>query len=90
MFGLKNFTGFTFVAKLGNSSWAFAAGMVEEVTFNITAAGAANAAEIPENFNLKLDAKEKLLATASAGVGSKIGTSNLLSLIAGATPNLLI
>jgi hypothetical protein len=90
MFGFKNFTGFSFVGKFGKYSMEFAAGVIEEVTFNITASGVANAAEIPENLNLNLPIKDQIIATASVAVNSKIVQSNVLGLIAGATPNLLI
>ena len=60
---------------------------IKEVTFNITSAGAANAAEIPENLNLNLPGKDQIIATASVGVASKIVESNGFGLIAGATPN---
>ena len=51
MFGFRNFTGFSFVEKIGKVGLEFTAGIVEEVTFNITASAAAHAAEIPENIN---------------------------------------
>jgi len=90
MFGFKNLTGFSFVGKIGKFGMEFTAGMIEEITFNITSAGAANAVEIPENFNLNLPAKDKIVATVTAGVVSKNVQSNLVGLIAGATPNLFI
>ena len=52
MFGFKNFTGVSFVRRVGNFAVEFTAGVIEEVTFNLTSAAAANAAEIPENINI--------------------------------------
>lgn len=90
MFGLRNFTGFAFMAKLGNGTIEFAAGIVEEVTFNITGSIAANAAEIPENINVKFISKDQFITSTSAVVGSKIAQTKLFDIIAGASPNLLI
>ena len=87
MFGLRNFTGFAFLAKVGNGTIEFAAGIVEEVTFNITVA---NAAEIPENINVKFISKDQFITSTSAVVGSKIAQTKLFDIIAGASPNLLI
>ena len=53
MFGFRNFTGYTFVGKVGRVAFEFTAGVVEEVTFNITSSALANVAEIPENINFK-------------------------------------
>jgi hypothetical protein len=92
VFGLKNFTGCAFMTKMGNCSFDFVIGIVEEVTLNVTAAGAANAAEIPENFNLNLVPKDQnqILHSASLAISSKTLQSNVVGLIAGATPNLFI
>ena len=90
MFGFKNFTGFTFIGKVGKVGAEFTWGIVEEITFNITSAGAANAAEIPENLNLNLPAKDKIIATATTAIVSKNVQDNLVGLIAGATPNLFM
>ncbi len=68
----------------------FAAGIVEEITFNVTSSTVANAAEISENLNLNLSPKDQILATAVDAVGSKIIQSNVFGLIAGATPNLFL
>ena len=84
MFGLRSFTGVSFVRKIGNFGVEFTAGLIEEVTLNITTPGAANAAEIP------FPAKDQMMITVSLGVGSKIVESNVLGLIAGTRPNLLI
>jgi hypothetical protein len=86
MFGYKNFTGFSFIGKIGKFSVEFSAGVVEEVVLNITTGVAVNAAEIPENLNLQLPATEKIVET----LGSKILQSHLIPLIAAATPNLLL
>ena len=68
----------------------FAAGIVEEITFNVRSSTVANAAEISENLNLNLSPKDQILATAVDAVGSKIIQSNVFGLIAGATPNLFL
>ena len=67
MFGFRNFIGFGIARKIGNFSLEFTAGLIEEVTFNVTSSVAANAA-----------------------ASSKVVTSNLVGLIKGATPNLLL
>lgn len=90
MFGLRNFTGRAFILKLGNVTFEFAAGVIEEISFNITGSSAANAAEIPENLNLNLLSKDQIITTTSLAVSSKIVQGNAFSLIAGATPNLFI
>ena len=90
MFALRNFTGYAFLSRIGNVTFEFAVGIFEEVTFNITASKLANAAEIPENFNLNLLSKDQVITTASVAVSSKIVQSNVFGLIAGATPNLFI
>lgn len=87
MFGFKNFTGISFVGKVGQFGVEFAAEIVEEVTFNVTAA---NAAEIPDNLNLNLISKDQIITTTSIAVSSKILENNIFGLIAGATPNLFI
>ena len=86
----RNFTGFSFVGKAGNLVFEFSAGIVEEVTFNITTGAIANAAEIPENINLKLISKDQFITATSAVVGSKIIQTKLFKVVAGATPNLFI
>ena len=90
MFGFRNLTGITFLTRVGQGTVEFTWGIVEEVTFNITSAGAANAAEIPENLNLNLPAKDKIILTATTAIVSKNVQGNLVGLILGATPNLLI
>lgn len=90
MFGFKNFTGFSFVGKIGKYGFEFTAGMVEEVTLNITGSAAAHAAEIPQNINLKVISKDQLITGTSAVVSSKIVQTKLFDVIVGATPNLLI
>ena len=90
MFGFRNFTGFSFVGKIGKFGVEFAAGAVEEITLNITSSAAANAAEIPDNLNLNLISKDQIITTTSLAVSSKIVKSNIFGLIAGATPNLFI
>ena len=92
MFGItnKNFTGFSFIAKIGKTSFEFAAGIVEEVTLNVTGAAAANVIEIPPNMNVKLISKDQFITGTSAVVSSKIIQTKLLDVIVGATPNLLI
>jgi hypothetical protein len=90
MFGFRNFTGRAFIAKIGNVTFEFAVGIIEEVTLNITASGVANATEIPENVNLNLLSKDQVVTTTSVAIGSKIMQSNVFGLIAGATPNLFI
>ena len=87
MFGLRNFSGWTFIAKLGNYSIEFAAGVVEEITFNITAPTPVNAAEITENL---LPPKDQIIKATSLAVSSKIVEINVFRLIAGATPNMFI
>lgn len=87
MFGIRNFTGFGFVAKMGNGTIEFAAGIIEEVTFNITGSVAANATEIPENINVKFISKDQFITSTSAVVGSKIAQTKLFDIIAGALPS---
>ena len=90
MFGLRNFTGFAFMAKVRNGTIEFAAGIIEEVTFNITGSAAAHAAEIPTDINVEFISKDKFITTTSAIVSSKIVQTKLIDVIVGATPNLLI
>ena len=90
MFAFRNFTKHSFVTKIGKVGIEFTAGIVEEVTFNLTGAAAANAAEIPENLNVKFISKDQFITTTSAVVSSKISQTKLFDLIAGATQNLLI
>lgn len=90
MFGFRNFTGFSFVGKVGKFGLEFTAGIVEEVTFNITNSAAAHAAEIPPNTNVKFISKDQFITSTSAVVSSKIVQTKLLDVIVGATPNLLI
>ena len=44
MFGFRNFTGASFVGKIGKFGLEFSVGLVEEITFNITSSAAAHAA----------------------------------------------
>lgn len=92
MFGITNrtFIGFSFITKISKTGLEFAAGIVEEVTFNVTGAAAAHAAEIPPNMNVKLISKDQFITGTSAVVSSKIIQTKLLDVIVGATPNLLI
>ena len=90
MFGFKNFTGTAFIARIANVTFEFAAGIFEDVTPNITPSRLANAAEIPENFNLNLLSKDQIITTTSVAVSSKIVQSNVFGLTAGVTPNLFI
>ena len=91
MFGYRNFTGFSFVGKIGKVGLEFTAGIVEEVALNITGgAAAAHAAEIPENINVKFISNDQFITSTSAVVSSKIAQTKLFDLIAGATPNLLM
>ena len=90
MFGFRNFTGFSFVGKIGKVGLEFTAGIVEEVAFNITGSAAAHAAEIPENINVKFISKDQFITSTSAVVSSKIAQTNLFDLVARATPNLII
>ena len=90
MFGFKNvnFTGLAFIAKIGKVGIEFSAGVVEEITFNVTNTASAHAAEIPENINIKIISKDKFITTTSAVVGSKIAQTKLVDIIVGATLNL--
>ena len=90
MFGFRNFTGYSFVAKIGKFEVEFTAGVLEEVTFNVTGSIAANAAEISDNFDFNLSVRDKLIASTSLTLSSKIIESNVCKLIAGATTNLFI
>jgi len=90
MFGFRNFTGFSFVAKVGKYGLEFTAGIVEEVTFNLTNSAVSHAAEIPENINVKLISKDQLITSTSAVLSSKMVQTKLFDVIVGATPNLLI
>lgn len=90
MFGFRNFTGFSFVGKVGQLGLEFSAGLVEEITFNLTTSAAAHAAEIPSNINLQFISKDQFITSTSAVVSSKIVQTKLLDVIVGATPNLFI
>ena len=90
MFGFRNFTGFSFVGRVGELGWEFTLGIVDEIAFNVTGSAAANAAEIPEKINFKLISKDQFVTSTSAVVGSKIAQTKLFDVIAGATPNLLV
>ena len=90
MFGSRNFTSFSFIGKIGIRGFEFTVGIIEEVSFNITQAAAAHAAEIPENMNVKFISKDQFITTTSAAVSSKIVQTKVFDLIAGATPNLII
>ena len=90
MFGFRNFIGFSFVGNFGQFSLEFAARIVEEVTLNITNSAVANAADIPENINVKLIPKDQFIASTSAVVGSKIAQTTFFDVIVGVTPNLFI
>ena len=90
MFAFRNFTGFSFVGKVGKFSLEFTTGIVEEITFNITGAAAANAAEIPQNINVNFISKDQIMTGTSVVVSSKIAQTKLIDVIAGATTNLLI
>ena len=90
MFGFRNFTGITFIGKVGKLGLEFTAGVIEEITFNMTHSAAVNATEIPTDINIKLISKDQFISTTSAVVGSKILQTKLLDVIVGATPNLLI
>ena len=89
MFGSRNFTALSFVAKIKNFGIEFTIGIVEEVTFNITGSAVAHAAEVPENINVKFISKDQFITSTSVVVSSKIAQTNLFGLIAGATPNLI-
>lgn len=90
MFGSRNFTGLSFVVKVGKVGLEFTAGVVEEVTFNITNAAAAHAAEIPTDMNVEFISKDRFIATTSALASTQIVQSKLVDVIVGATPNLFI
>lgn len=89
MFGFTNFTVLA-VAKAGNLTLEFALGLVEEVVINVTAAGAADAAEIVEDIPLNIVSKDQIITSTSLAVSSKLLQSNVVGLIAGATPNLFL
>ena len=90
MFGFQNFTGLSFVKKVGKFSLEFSAGIIEEITFNVTGSAAAHAAEIPQNMNVKFMSKDQFIASTSAVVGSKIAQTTFFDVIVGVTPNLFI
>lgn len=90
MFGFTNFTGMSFIGKIGQFGLEFSVGIIEEVTLNITGSTVANAAEIPEKMNFKLISKDRVITSTSAVVGSKIAQTKLFDVIAGATTNLYI
>ena len=87
MFGFRNFTGFSFVGNIEKVGLEFTVGIVEEISFNVTAA---HAAEILENINVKLISKDQFVTSTSAIVSSKIAQTKLFDVIISATPNLLI
>ena len=76
--------------KLGKVGLEFTAGIVKEVTFNITGSAAADATEIPENINIKFISKDQFLTSTSAVVTSKVVQAKLLDIIVSAAPNLII
>lgn len=88
MFGInyRNFTRFAFFGKIGKFTFEFSAGVVEEVTHNITAS-VANAAEIPQN--VEFISTNELATGASTLVASKMLKTHLVNVITAATPNLL-
>lgn len=90
MFGFRNFTGFSFVGKVWKIFVEFSAGIVEEITFNVTSAAAANAAEIPENINVKFISKDQFITNTAAVVGYKIARTSIFNIMVRGTPNLLI
>ena len=90
MFGLRNYTGVSFVGKIGQQGIELSAGIVGEVAFNITGLAAAHAVEIPQNMNVKFISKDQFITSTSAVVSSKIAQTKLFDVIVGATPNLLI
>ena len=89
MFGLTNKT-FTFLGRIGTFTFEFTAGVLEEVTLNVTGSAAANAAELPQNIDVNFISKDQLITTTSAVVSSKIAQTKLIDVVAGATTNLLI
>jgi hypothetical protein len=86
----RNFTGYTFITKLGKFSIQFAAGVFEEITLNVTVVGSANGVEVPENLNFDLLSKDKIITISSMAITSRTVQSGLFNLIADATVNLLI
>ena len=78
MFGFRNFTGRAFIGKVVNVIFQFFLGVVEEIIFNITQASATNAAEIPENFNLKLLLQDEIVTSTSLVVSSKLLQTNFV------------
>ena len=90
MFGFKNFTGFSFIGKVGKLDLEFTAGIVNEITFNITGSAAAHAAKIPQNINVKFISKDQFITCTSAVVSSKISQTKIIGVIAGTITNLLI
>lgn len=82
MFGFRNFTGLSFIGKVGKVGVEFAAGFLEEMTLNVTAA---NAVEISDNLNLNLISKDQFITSTSLAVSSKMVESSIFELISGAT-----
>ena len=67
MFGFRNTTKYAFLTRVTTVSIEFGIGVVEEVvSFNFSGVGAANAAEIPENFNLNSLPKDQIITTTSS------------------------
>ena len=89
MFGFRNFTGIAFVGKIGKFGLEFSAGLVEEVSFNVTSVAVANGAEIPSTIEL-ISKDQFVKGTTAAIAGSKLAQATLFEVIAGATTNLLI
>lgn len=78
IFGFQNFTGFAFVGRIGNIASEFTFGVVEEITFNITGASAANAVEITE---LDFIPKDQIITTTSTVVSSTVRKTKLFDII---------
>ena len=95
MFGISNITKksktfFTFVCKIMNYSVKFAAGVIEEVTLNLTMSQASEAIEIPENLYITLLSKHLIVTSECLIVMSKSVTNKLFNAGIGATPKLLM
>lgn len=92
MFAFRNFTGVSFVGKIGKFGIEFTAGIIEEVvTLNITGSAAVHAVEIPENIiNAKLISKDPFITSTSMLITSNTVQTKLFDVIASATPNLFL
>lgn len=92
MFGIKNKIAYSFIAKIGAFGVDVAVGFFEEVSFNITGAGEANAIMIPDNISTPTVDPSIIQVTsvaASSFITSPYVRKKAFKIIAGATFNVI-